>query len=124
MNKIHHEYTFIFEGKPMTKDNVKARGKHGKYYLPPALKQYENYIQLQFLQQKPRGFEMYDTPVKVQMKFYFPDNRRRDIVNYTKSICDALSMLLYKDDSLIGEITLYKCFSKKLPRTEVYIQTL
>lgn len=47
----------------------------------------------------------FSDPVSVELDFYPPDFRRRDISNYTKLIFDALSGVLYGDDYQIRDYT-------------------
>jgi Holliday junction resolvase RusA-like endonuclease len=118
-------YKFVIEGVPLTKDNTKIYNpKTGKFFLPKKLKQYEEYVKWQILQQKPKNFKMIENPVSLQLNFYFPDYKRRDVLNYTKSLCDALSGLVYKDDSLIEIANIQKFIDKKKPRVEIKVEEI
>jgi Holliday junction resolvase RusA-like endonuclease len=119
------KYKFVIEGVPLTKDNTKIYNpRTGKFFLPKKLKQYEEYVKWQILQQKPKNFKMIENPVSLQLNFYFPDYKRRDVLNYTKSLCDALSGLVYKDDSLIEIANIQKFIDKKKPRVEIKVEEI
>lgn len=47
-------------------------------------------------------------PVRVSICFTFKDKRRRDIDNFLKSTLDCFTGVLYKDDSQITELHVYK----------------
>jgi Holliday junction resolvase RusA-like endonuclease len=119
------KYKFIIEGVPLTKDNTKIYNpRTGKFFLPKKLKQYEEYVKWQILQQKPKDFKIIENPVSLQLNFYFPDYKKRDVLNYTKSLCDALSGLVYKDDSLIETANIQKFVDKKNPRVEIKVEEI
>ena len=113
----------VFYGIPITKSNVKIRSARGRYYLPEKYKRYEQGLQYQFIQQRPDNFKMFLGDIKVIINFYFPDRRRRDIINYPKSFCDAFNNLIWKDDSQIVEAHLFKFIDKVSPRAELTIST-
>jgi crossover junction endodeoxyribonuclease RusA len=55
----------------------------------------------------------------LEIDFYFPDKRRRDIDNFNKLIFDAGTEIIWKDDSLIKELKLRKFIDKTNPRVEI-----
>lgn len=55
------------------------------------------------------------------VKYYFPDNRRRDRDNRHKLICDSMTWIVYKDDSQIKEASVEMLVDKEKPRIEIYI---
>lgn len=59
------------------------------------------------------GFKgTYDGRVALKLSFYAPDNRRRDIANLEKQICDAFTASgVWLDDSQIDKLTLERCES-------------
>ena len=62
-------------------------------------------------------------PLKVEIKFFFGDARRRDIDNI-KGFIDALTGVLWEDDSLIHELHLFKAIDRENPRSEVTVKKL
>lgn len=62
-------------------------------------------------------------PVKVSIWYWFPDHRRRDVQN-DKITLDALENIIYKNDSQIRELHLYKRLDKEGARTKIIIEEL
>lgn len=56
-----------------------------------------------------------EDPVEVRFDLYFPDRRRRDGDNI-KGLIDAMTGILWKDDSLIEAHLVRKHIDKKNPR--------
>lgn len=62
----------------------------------------------------PRPAKPMDGPVGFIMGIWWPDKRRRDLANYTKPVCDALSRAgVYHDDSQIKHFLLYEAGFRK-----------
>ena len=61
--------------------------------------------------------------VRLKIALYWPDMRRHDIDN-NKALFDALTGILYEDDSQITELHLSKHFDKANPRVELEIESL
>lgn len=59
--------------------------------------------------------------IVMEITYYFPDNRRRDVQNYERCICDSLIGIVYNDDSQITDMTLRKRMDKEDPRTVIKI---
>lgn len=60
--------------------------------------------------------------VHLLARFYFPDARKRDAGNYRKALTDALTGIVYTDDSqLAGEHYLKGAIDRERPRVEVTI---
>ena len=57
----------------------------------------------------------------VNVVFYFPDKRRRDIDNCLKALLDCCTGVLYDDDSQITELHVYKEIDIKNPRTIIQV---
>lgn len=63
-----------------------------------------------------------DGDVHLVARFYFPDARKRDAGNYRKALTDALTGVVYGDDSqLAGEHYLKGAIDRTNPRVEVCI---
>lgn len=60
--------------------------------------------------------------VHLLARFYFPDLRKRDAGNYRKALTDALTGIVYTDDSqLAGEHYLKGALDRITPRVEVLV---
>jgi len=65
---------------------------------------------------------VFESAIEIEYNFYFPDNRRRDVGNYEKTLTDTLvNMGFMKDDSLIERIVLEKYIDKGKPATVIRI---
>ncbi len=62
--------------------------------------------------------------LSVSVALYFSRNAKHDIDNYNKLLLDALTGLVWEDDSLIMELVIRKGLDKANPRIEVEIQEL
>lgn len=71
--------------------------------------------------EKYRGAPM-TCPVRIDMCYYFPNRKRRDILN-DKLTYDALEGIIYADDKQISEAHIYKRYDRKNPRAELMIST-
>lgn len=66
-------------------------------------------------------FALTEDDIALNVLFYFPDNRRRDIDGYLKALLDVMTGIVYKDDSQINELHIFKEVDKENPRTIVQI---
>lgn len=114
-------YHFEFNIFPLTKDNEKIMNKQGKFYLSKKNKSYEQELKWLALKQLPKDFKILTKNLTVDIWFFFPDLRRRDVFNYTKSFCDAMTGILWKDDSQIETGRVYKCYLN-IPRIILQVQ--
>ena len=62
--------------------------------------------------------------VAVHVTFYFGTKRKADLDNFNKLWQDALSGIVYGDDSQIAELHLKRGYDKNLPRIEVRAEAL
>jgi len=62
-----------------------------------------------------------DKQLKVNIKLYFGDKRRRDIDNYNKTILDSMEGIVYEDDCQIKKLVVEKFVDKDNPRVEITI---
>lgn len=60
--------------------------------------------------------------VEMSLTFYFRTKRRRDLDNQNKLILDALSGIVYHDDSQIAGLHLKRAYDNARPRIEITIQ--
>lgn len=60
--------------------------------------------------------------VALEARFYFPDARKRDAGNYRKALTDALTGVVYQDDSqLADERYILVAIDRETPRVEVRV---
>jgi len=71
-----------------------------------------------------QNFVILQDKVKVDITLTFPDNRARDIDNYSKSLLDCLTGTIIKDDSQIYELHITKQIIKGESSTKLKIETL
>jgi len=61
------------------------------------------------------------TPVGVKMSLWNGNKRKNDIDNFNKLVFDALTGLVYEDDSQITELHIIKGYDKENPRVEIEV---
>lgn len=59
--------------------------------------------------------------VALNVMFYYGDNRKRDIDAYLKILLDAMTGIVYEDDSQVEELHVFKMIDKENPRTEIQV---
>ena len=59
--------------------------------------------------------------LKVTARFFFGTKRKADLDNFNKLWQDALSGIVYEDDSQIAELHLYRHYDKAKPRIEITV---
>jgi crossover junction endodeoxyribonuclease RusA len=59
--------------------------------------------------------------VEVILYLFFGDKRKRDIDNYNKLVLDALTGIVWEDDSQIQALSIFKDIDKDNPRIEAEI---
>jgi len=65
--------------------------------------------------------EPYRGSVAMTVSFYYGDRLRRDIDAYIKILLDSMTGIVYKDDSQIVELHVFKHVDKENPRVELKI---
>ena len=106
----------IIPGNPVSVNNYLGTTKFGKKYLTKKAREYKQKVE----QHCPK-IKLYIEPLVVSIKYYFGDKRVRDIDNFSKTIFDSFSGIIWKDDRQIEKLTLEKFYDKRNPRTEVII---
>jgi Holliday junction resolvase RusA-like endonuclease len=143
---------FTVPGKPIPQprmiDGDIKRGKRGNAYaekIDPAAKKKTDFLLKALIHRPDKPF---DCPLQVNLRFFFqrpeshygryngkpylPDNapqwpalrKRNDIDNLTKFVFDALTGEFWLDDGLICRSMQEKCYTDKLPYTEIEILPL
>ena len=59
--------------------------------------------------------------VKLSVRFFFGTKRKADLDNFNKLWQDALTGIVYEDDSQICELHLYRDSDKERPRIEITV---
>jgi Holliday junction resolvase RusA-like endonuclease len=59
--------------------------------------------------------------IGMEVKLYFGTKRKQDIDNFNKIVYDALSGIVWEDDSQIQQVLTEKCYDKKNPRVELEV---
>jgi Holliday junction resolvase RusA-like endonuclease len=62
--------------------------------------------------------------VIIEMHIHFGTKRKQDIDNFSKLALDALSGIVFEDDSQIFNLNIAKFYDKARPRIELKINTL
>lgn len=61
-------------------------------------------------------------PIKLSITYYFGTKRKCDLDNFNKLTLDALTGVVYEDDSQIDELNIKRGYDKKNPRVEVFVE--
>lgn len=112
----------ILQGEPKSTNNIYkivCRGKFGTYYMSKEGKDLKESYQWQVKSQY-RGKPL-DGSLEVEIKLYFGTKRRSDWDNFHKLSMDALTGIVWVDDSQIQKATVEKFFDKANPRIEIII---
>jgi Holliday junction resolvase RusA-like endonuclease len=62
--------------------------------------------------------------LQVSVVIYFGTKRKADVDNFNKLWQDALTGIVYEDDSQITELTVRKSYDKENPRLEIEVNEL
>lgn len=63
-------------------------------------------------------------PIILNVRLFFKDKRRRDIDNYNKGIYDAMTGVIYKDDSQIIKSTTEKIIGCGFEKVEIEVEEI
>ena len=110
-------------GNPVSLNNAYATGHNGRRFLSERGKAFKEEVgQIARLARMTQNDnEMITGDVTAHLTFYFGDLRVRDVDNCIKIALDALSGILFEDDSDITELHVYKRYDKNKPRTSFVI---
>lgn len=114
------------KGAPMTTGRLYAtvcRGSFPQRYLVPKGKALKEDYQWQIKQQM-KGMSMFTCQLRVAIQLYHGTKRKSDWDNFHKLSMDAMSGLVYEDDSQIMFATVSKGYDKENPRIEIDIRPL
>jgi Holliday junction resolvase RusA-like endonuclease len=112
----------VYLGEPQSKH--RPRFGNGHVYTPTATK----------LAQQAIGYAVKGAMKKkqvdewsafgVRLVFYVKDEQRKDVDNMTKLVFDALTKIVWHDDSQVKELMAWKLPDKDAPRTDILVYLL
>lgn len=105
---VNHLYMFKRGKRFMTKDGLNYMSKASQMAMKAV--NLQNYIQ-----EEPGVW------LVCEIKYYFPDKRRRDCHNMHKVIMDALEYTIFTDDRWVMVRDMYVGLDKENPRLEIRI---
>lgn len=111
---------FVVPGPPVPKARARVAGGHG--FTPARTRRYEAMIRAYAMREVARDRWARAGAFAVTLRFFWPDARRRDLDNATKSVTDAMNRVAYDDDSQIRELHVYGEIDRACPRVEVTIE--
>lgn len=135
--------TIYGEPVPQGRPKVARIGNRVVAYDPPKSRKYKDLVKLWATTQlkKVDGFKMYDDAVCVDVTFYLPipasytkkkkleaeygimrPIKKPDVDNLYKGLIDALSGIVWKDDSIITDAGIHKRYTAMEPRAEITIK--
>ncbi len=112
----------ILKGEPKSTNHVYAtmcRGNFPNRYMTAKGKELKESYQWQAKSQWRESPT--PNPVELDVKLYFGTKRKQDIDNYNKILYDALTGIVWVDDSQIKKVLTEKFYDKENPRVELEI---
>ena len=114
--------TIILEGEPLSTQHIYGNTRNGGRYMTAegkATKEacgWEAKMQWQY--------EILAKPLALRVDFFFKTKRKRDLDNQNKIVLDALTGIVYEDDSQIDELHLVRHYDPARPRIEIAVVPL
>jgi Holliday junction resolvase RusA-like endonuclease len=96
----------IYDLAVISKKNRMKTGR-GRVYKDSVVTRFERDL-FDAIQSQWRGEMIENGDVAVRIEVTVPDKRRRDLQNFSDTICDVMNDLVYKDDSSSDEEGLWK----------------
>lgn len=116
--------TIVLTGEPKSTQHIyglACRGRYPQRYMTPAGKALkEQYRWEARAQWKGKPIE---GDVAVRITLYFGTKRKADLDNFNKLSLDALTGIVWHDDSQIAELSLRRAYDKKRPRIVITAAT-
>lgn len=115
-------FKIILKGNPLSTQTIyraTCLGGFSRLYMTAQGKQRKEDYQWQVKQQWKGG--ILDWSLELEIKLYFGDNKKRDFDNFHKLTMDALTGIVWIDDSQIQKATIEKFYDKENPRVEINI---
>ena len=111
----------ILKGQPLSTNHIYRHAGKFTYMTAEGKSLKESYQWQAKVQCKQK---MFASEIKVKIKLFFGDKRKRDIDNHNKIVLDSLTNIVWVDDSLIMELYIIKDYDKQDPRVELEIETV
>jgi len=111
--------SILLTGSPLSVNHLYGRTKTGRTYITKdGVLRKQAYAWETKVQYRGKPLEC---PVQVDIKLFYSTNRKRDTDNALKTIFDALTGIVLKDDSQIIKHSVEKAIDKANPRVELII---
>lgn len=108
----------ILDGNPYSTNNIYYHKGHIAFIKARPKEQKENYAKEAFEQWQS---DPISCDIKIEINLFFGDKRKRDWDNYHKLAMDALTGIVWNDDSQIKIATVKLGYDKEKPRIELDI---
>lgn len=111
---------FTIPGTPISVNHAYGQNRNGRRFLTAAGKYFKEEVawNASIALKTPKNFYKY--PIQINLSYFYGDKRKRDIDNGIKLCLDAMTNIIYKDDSEIVCLNVKKDFAKE-PRIEIEI---
>lgn len=116
------EISFVIPGAPVPKASVRVGFRGG--VIPKRTRDYMRHVaswsKVEMMKAKMAPFR---GSVEIDVTFYEPDRRRRDIDNLEKSLLDGLTKGgVWEDDSQVRSVSKRRAVDRRDPRVEVVVR--
>jgi len=115
----------VLRGKPMSTNGIYktvCRGNFPSRYLSAKGKALKEDYQWQIKQQWKDG--IIRSPLSVVIRTYHDNHRKNDWDNFHKLSMDALTGIVYEDDSQIEQAIVTKHYDHDFPRIEIEVMSI
>ena len=104
------KYDLKLTGVPVISKKNRLKFGRGRTYKPTEVIEFESALRkcAEGLSVEPLSGDL-----TVEIVVVVPDKRRRDLQNFSDTICDALNGVLYEDDSQITTLLMRKVWGKE-----------
>lgn len=113
----------VLKGEPRSTNNIYkyvCRGSFPSGYMSAQGKAIKESYQWQAKSQ--HRSPLLTGPLEIEIRLYFGTKRRSDIDNFNKILYDALTGIVWEDDSQVMRSTTEKFYDKADPRIEINIK--
>lgn len=122
MNRV----SFTVVGQPVGKQRARTFVHRGRVVskTPAETVRYEKQVWLAARAVVGFRHQPWTGPVRVTVRCFMGDARRRDLDNVIKSVTDALNKKIFHDDCQIADLYAVKRIDRARPRVEVELELL
>lgn len=116
---------FTINGPPQAWQRTGTRA--GAFYTPAETRAYEALVaQVAMLSARAQRWTLTCEPVAVVLRVFFPNRRRRDLDNVSKSLLDGITKAraVWADDSQVSDLRILRGYDADRPRVEVAIEVM